>query len=78
MSTVTFEKGNIYTMKFIGDADLKPKFICVKRTPKTATFEGIESNEVLTKRIKKHQGEEYILAGSYSMAPSIKASNIAG
>ena len=47
-----FETGNIYTMTFAGDSELKPQFICVKRTSKMATFEAISGNEIITKKIK--------------------------
>jgi hypothetical protein len=77
-STTKFEVGNIYEMRFIGDSDLKPKFICVKRTAKTATFERYQAKETLTRRIKNYNGNEYVLEGSYSMAPSINSKNICG
>lgn len=73
-----FEKGNIYEMRFIGDSDLRPHFICTKRTAKMATFESLFTNEKFTKKIKIWDGSEYVLRGSYSMAPSIKASKIVG
>lgn len=75
-TTHTFETGKIYTMSFIGDSDLKPEFKCIKRTAKTATFEAVKGSETLTRRIKEHGGSEYILQGTYSMAPCIKASRI--
>jgi hypothetical protein len=80
MTTITtFETGNIYEMRFIGDSDLKVKFICVKRTAKSVTFERFQnSNETITRRVKVWDGSEYVLDGNYSMAPSIKASNLVG
>ncbi len=66
-----FELGKTYNMRFIGDSELRPEFVCVKLTAKTATFQG--KNEKISKRIKVYDGVEYVLAGSYSMAPSIKA-----
>lgn len=78
MNTVKFETGNVYEMSFIGDADLRPQYICVKRTEKSVTFEKFPTaSEVITKKIKVWDNVEYILTGSYSMAPSIKASRIA-
>jgi len=79
-ATIKFEKGNIYQMKFIGDSELKPEFICTKVTPKTATFErfGSKNPESITRKIKTYNGVEYILDGSYSMAPSIKADKVVG
>ena len=75
----TFAEGNIYEMRFIGDNDLRPKYICVKRTPKTASFEryGTPGN-TLTRKIKSYDGVEYIEKGSYSMAPRISAKNVCG
>ncbi len=78
-NTPKFEAWNIYEMRYIGDADLKTQWICVKRTAKTVTFERFQSTEKITKRIKfDHDGGEYILKGTYSMAPSIYAKRIVG
>jgi len=71
-----FEIGKTYEMRFIGDSDLRPHFVCVKRTEKSATFKSAKTNEVLTRRVKVYDNFEYILQGTYSMAPSIRAKNI--
>lgn len=76
--TTKFEEGNIYQMTFIGDADLKVPYICVKRTKKMVTLEKFKGKEVLKKKINVYRGVEYIKAGSYSMAPSIYADKIIG
>ena len=76
--TISFEPSNIYNMTFIGDSDLKVKWFCVKRTAKTVTFERYQSNESMTRRIKVWDNVEYILEGSYSMAPSIQADKCVG
>jgi hypothetical protein len=77
MKTVKFETGNVYEMSFIGDSNLRPQYICVKRTDKSVTFEKFPTaSEVITRKIKVWDNTEYILDGSYSMAPSIKASRI--
>ena len=77
--TVHFAVGNIYCMQFIGDSDLKPKWICVKLTPKTATFEKFKNpSESITRKIKTYAGIDYIVNGSYSMAPSIHADKVVG
>ena len=77
METVKFETGNVYEMSFIGDSNLRPQYICVKRTDKSVTFEKFPTaSEVITRKIKVWDNTEYILDGSYSMAPSIKASRI--
>jgi hypothetical protein len=73
-----FETGNIYEMRFIGDSDLRPQYICVKRTAKTVTFERFKSTESITRRIKTYNNVEYIIDGNYSMAPSIKADRVVG
>lgn len=77
MKTVKFETGNVYEMSFVGDSNLRPQYICVKRTDKSVTFEKFPTaSEVITRKIKVWDNTEYILDGSYSMAPSIKASRI--
>ena len=76
--TVKFEKGSIYSMNFIGDSNLKPEFICIKRTAKTATFEKFKGTERLMRKIKVYDNVEYILQGNYSMAPSIRANKMVG
>lgn len=78
MRKTKFEIGNIYQMNFIGDSNLKPQYICVKRTSKTVTFEIFKGKEKLTRRIKEYNGVEYVLEGSYSMAPSIYADKVVG
>lgn len=78
--TVTkFEESNIYEMQFITDSELKPRFICVKRTNKTARFERFQHpSDGFTRKIQVYNGVEYIRQGSYSMAPSIHADNLVG
>jgi hypothetical protein len=79
METLRFETGNIYQMRFITDSDLLVNYICTKRTDKTVSFERyMNATEVITKKIKVYNNEEYIVTGSYSMAPSIKSSNLVG
>lgn len=73
-----FETGNIYEMRFIGDSELKVQWLCVKMTPKTASFKCLTSTEVITRKIKTYNNCDYVLQGSYSMAPSISASRIVG
>jgi hypothetical protein len=74
-----FEVGNIYEMSFIGDSNLRPQYICVKRTAKTVTFEKFQNpSDSITRRIKNHDGREYILQGSYSMSPGIYSHRVVG
>ena len=74
-----FEEGAIYQMSFIGDSDLKPEYICIKRTAKTATFERFKKpGNPMTRRIKVYDNSEYVLKGSYSMAPSINSRRVVG
>ena len=74
-----FETGNIYEMTFISDHELRPHFICSKRTAKTAWFKDINSNERLQRRIKTDMdGNEYIVDGNYSMAPTINSKRVVG
>ncbi len=76
MTTQKFNIGKIYEMRFITDSNLTVKFVCVKRTEKSATFQSVDKKEVLNRRIKVWDNCEYILEGNYSMAPSIKAINV--
>lgn len=76
MENVKFKAGTNYEMRFIGDSDLKVGYTCIKVTEKTATFKNIKNSELITRKIKVHNLCEFILLGSYSMAPSIYASNI--
>ena len=73
-----FEVGNIYEMRFIGDFELRPHFICTKRTPKTASFKGLNTGEIINRRIKISDEGEYVVDGSYSMAPTIRAKRVVG
>lgn len=73
-----FEVGDIYQMTFIGDADLKVPYICVKRTAKTVVLEKYKGKEVLNKRINIYNGVEYVKCGNYSMAPTIHADKVIG
>jgi len=76
---VKFKEGNIYEMRFVTDSDLKVPYICVKRTEKTIYLERFkEPSDKLTRRVKTYNGEEFVVAGSYSMAPSIYASRVIG
>ena len=74
MNIATFNPGSVYEMSFIGDSNLRPQFVCVKRTAKTATFKAIDSNETLKRRVKVYDNSEFVLDGNYSMSPRIKAS----
>lgn len=70
-----FETGQNYQMRFIGDSGLKPVWKCIARTDKTAKFEN--RGEVISRRIKVYDDSEYVLYGSYSMAPSINSKRLA-
>lgn len=77
---IKFEEWNIYQMRYIGDSELKPKYICVGRSEKMASFQSFQNpnSKVIKRRIKIHNGVEYIVNGSYSMAPSIHADKVVG
>ena len=78
-NSTTFETGNIYQMRFVTDSQLRPEFICMDRTPKTATFYAIKGNDVIKRKIRiDSEGFEYIVDGSYSMAPSINSKKVVG
>lgn len=72
----TFNIGSVYEMTFIGDSNLRPQFVCIKRTKATATFKAVEGSETLTRRVKVYDNSEYVLEGNYSMSPRIKAERI--
>ncbi len=76
MTTSKFQIGKTYEMFFIGDADLRIQFVCVKRTDKTVTLKG--THETLNCRVKEYSGSEYVKAGSYSMVPTIYADKVVG
>jgi len=74
-----FEAGDIYEMTFVTDHQLRPHFLCTKRTAKTAWFKAIDRNETLRRRIKTDtEGNEYIVEGGYSMAPTINSKRVVG
>jgi hypothetical protein len=73
MEILKFIPGKNYQMKFITDSDLKVPFVCVARTEKTVHLENKKSGEIIKRKVKVYDNTEYVLAGSYSMAPSIKA-----
>ena len=78
-NSTKFEEGNMYQMTFIGDSDLKVPYICTKRTPKMVTLEKFKVSEVIKRKINvSGNGIEYVVAGSYSMAPSIYADKLIG
>lgn len=76
-NTTKFEIGNVYAMSFITDSELKPSFICVGLTKTQATFERFGNpTDRITKKVKTFNGVDYIVNGSYSMAPVIKADKV--
>jgi len=73
-----FEVHSVYAKSSIVDSQSKTKFICLKRTAKTVTFQKFQqpNSEKITRMIQSYNGVEYISFGSYSMAPSISAKDI--
>ncbi len=79
MTNATFQVGNTYNMKWIGDADANTACTVVKRTAKFVTFE-IEGYGVKRCGIKLSDYElnEFALPlGAYSMAPCVRAERVA-
>ena len=74
--TATFETGKTYEMRFIGDYELRPRFKCVKRSAKMATFVSEYDGEVLRRKINTNGGYEAVNQGNYSMAPGISAEDL--
>lgn len=70
MENTTFETGNIYTMKFAGNADLKIEYICTKRTAKFITFERFQKPQEGELRLKAFtfEGAERVREGNYTGA----------
>ena len=55
-ATIKFKTGSTYQMTFVTDSNLKPEFVCIKRTEKTVTFS--DKHETITRRIKELDGIE--------------------
>ena len=73
MTTATFQVGNTYAMRWIGDADRLTPCKVVKRTAKFVTFD-VDGWGVKRVGVQVHDGGEYALPlGRYSMAPCVKA-----
>ena len=71
----TFETNKTYTIRFIGDCELRPEITVMKRTEKTVTVKGNHFPEK-TLRITKsiYDGGEMIAPyGKYSMHPVCRA-----
>lgn len=79
MTTFTFQAGQTYGGRFIGDADAVFQVKILKRTAKFVTINN-PTEPGTVKRcgiLRDHDGSEYILPfGSYSMAPCCKASRL--
>lgn len=73
MNAQTFQAGNTYAMRWVGDADALTACKVIKRTAKFVTFEvdGFGPARVSVKA--NDQGEFALPLGSYSMAPCVRA-----
>ena len=71
-----FEVGKKYKHNFITNSDLWVTWVVLKRTAKTITIQDVRDvNDVVRRRIKSDKDTEYVLPfGSYSMAPTLRAS----
>ena len=72
-----FEIGKTYVYKFYGDHDLVVLCKIIKRTAKTITYLELDENKTYTKKIRETFGVECVSTGSYSMAPTLYADNVA-
>ena len=73
MTTATFQVGNTYAMRWIGDADRLTPCKVVKRTAKFVTFE-VDGWGVQRVSVRVYEGSEVANPlGRYSMAPCVKA-----
>lgn len=68
-----FETGKTYTMRFIGDSDLKVPVEILKRTKKFVTIK-ISNEAPVRVGVYEYDGSEKARPyGTYSMCPSISA-----
>ena len=76
----TFEVGQTYQMRSVGDYNCVWSFTVVKRTAKTITLEGdTEQPGTISRRVYEFQGVEQVRPfGSYSMCPILGADKVAG
>ena len=73
MTTATFQVGNTYAMRWIGDADRLTPCKVVKRTAKFVTFD-VDGWGVQRVGVRVYEGSEVANPlGRYSMAPCVSA-----
>ena len=68
-----FEAGKTYAMAWNCDEDRVSHHRVIRRTAKSIWVEF--AGEIVRRSVKVWDGSEYILAGSYSMAPWLRAEN---
>jgi len=79
MTNATFQAGNTYSGRFVGDADAVFKITVLKRSAKFVTIENpMQPGQTKRCAIQEElDGGEFIKPfGSYSMAPYCKASRL--
>ena len=77
-TTTTFEAGKTYTMRWICDADATTEITIERRTAKSVWIRDLHTREIVRKSITVWDNVETIMpTGSYSMAPSLQADNVA-
>jgi hypothetical protein len=74
-TTSAFQVGATYSCRSLCDYDCIWTFEVIKRTAKFVTLRQVNSGEIMRVGVKTWNGDEVALPfGSYSMAPSIRAS----
>jgi len=70
-----FETNKTYLMTFATDSDLKVPFKVIGRTDKTLQIKDNRDGNVMRKKIKVYNGEEFVEPyGVYSMSPVLRSS----
>jgi len=76
MTNATFQAGNTYGGRFIGDADAVFQVKILARTAKTVTVAGPQGLKRLRISLDHEGGEQVYPFGKYSMAPVCRAKRL--
>jgi len=76
MTTATFQIGQAYSGRFIGDADAVFQMKILARSAKTVTVAGPQGLKQLRVSLDHEGGEQVYPFGRYSMAPVCRAKRL--
>ena len=76
MTTATFQVGNAYSGRFVGDADSVFQVKVLARTAKTVTVAGPQGLRQLRVSLDHEGGEQVFPFGKCSMAPVCRAKRL--